>query len=119
LGRNQPEYDSYESDSDVDMKDFQDHTIEPFPLYIKEEHCVEINHLGPTKDTEQHDREKEPSMDIHEETSCSQLADVIGADKGEMEELKVQFISCLEPVNEQVSPGISLTHISPLPTCTL
>jgi hypothetical protein len=107
LGSNQPEYDSYESDSDVDMKDFQDHTIEPFPLYIKEEHCVEINHLGPAKDTEQHDREEEPSMDIHEETSCSQLADVIGADKGEMEELKVQFISCLEPVNEKVSPGIS------------
>ena len=56
---------------------------------------------------EQHDREKEPSMDIHEETSCSHLADVIRADKGEMEELKVQFIFCLEPTNEQVSPGIS------------
>ena len=107
LGSNQPEYDNYESDSDVDMKDFKDHTIEPFPLYIKEEHCVEINHLGPTKDTKQHDREKEPSMDIHEETSCSQLAYVIGADKGEMEELKVQFISYIELGDEKVSPGIS------------
>jgi hypothetical protein len=56
---------------------------------------------------EQHDREKDPSMDRHEEPSFSQLADVIGADKGEMEELKVQFISCLEPVNEKVSPGIN------------
>jgi hypothetical protein len=37
---------------------------------------------------EQCDSKKEPSMDIHEETSCSQLADVIGADKGEMEELE-------------------------------
>jgi hypothetical protein len=71
------------------MKDFQDHTIEPFPLYIKEDHCVEINHIGPTKDTDKHDREKEPSMDIHEETSFSHPADVIREDKGEMEELKV------------------------------
>jgi hypothetical protein len=29
-------YDIYESDPDVDMKEFQDHTIEPFPLYVKE-----------------------------------------------------------------------------------
>jgi hypothetical protein len=56
---------------------------------------------------EQHDREEEPSMDIHEETPCSQLADVIRADRGEMEELKVQIISCPEPVNEQISPGIN------------
>jgi hypothetical protein len=56
---------------------------------------------------EQHDREKELSMDIHEETSYSQLAYVIEVGKGEMEELKVQFISCLEPANEQASPGIS------------
>jgi hypothetical protein len=51
-------------------------------------------------------------MDIHEETYCSQLADVIGADKGEMEELKVQFISCLEPANEKVSPRINDLHQS-------
>ena len=38
---------------------------------------------------EQHDREKESSIDIHEETSCAQLAYVVGVDKGEMEELKV------------------------------
>jgi hypothetical protein len=43
-------YDNYESDSGVDRKDFQDHTIDPFPLYIKEKHCVEINHPGSTKD---------------------------------------------------------------------
>jgi hypothetical protein len=56
---------------------------------------------------EQHDREKDPSMDTHEETSCSQLADVFRADKGKMEELEVQFISCLKPVNEKISPRIS------------
>jgi hypothetical protein len=38
---------------------------------------------------EKHDRKKDPSMDIHEETYFSQLADVIGVDKGEMEEIKV------------------------------
>jgi hypothetical protein len=46
-------------------------------------------------------------MDIHEDNSFSQLEDVIRVDKGEMEELKVQFISCLEPANEKVSPGIN------------
>jgi hypothetical protein len=46
-------------------------------------------------------------MDIHEDTPCSHLSYVIGADKGEMEELNVQFIPCLEPVNEKISPGIS------------
>jgi hypothetical protein len=46
-------------------------------------------------------------MDIHEETSCCQLADVIGANKREMEELKVQFILCLELANEKVSPRIN------------
>jgi hypothetical protein len=59
LGSNQPVYDNYESDSDVDMKEFQDHTIEPFPLYIKEQHCVEINHPGSTEDIEQ------PSLQIN------------------------------------------------------
>jgi hypothetical protein len=62
----------------MDMKDFQDHTIEPFPLFIKERHWVEINHPGPAKYTEQHEKE----------------------------DLNVQFISCPEPVNEKISPGI-------------
>jgi hypothetical protein len=78
LGRSKPAYDSYESDSDMDMKYFQDHTIEPFPLFIEERHWVEINHPGPAEDTEQHEKE----------------------------ELNVWFISCPEPVNEQISPGI-------------
>jgi hypothetical protein len=61
------------------MKDFQDHTIEPFPLLIKEKHWVEINYPRLTESTEQHVKE----------------------------ELSGQFISCPEPVIEQVSPGIS------------
>jgi hypothetical protein len=35
---------------------------------------------------EQHDKEKEPSIDIHEEISCHQLADVIREDKGEVDQ---------------------------------
>jgi hypothetical protein len=55
------------------MKDFQEHPTEPFSLYIKEKHCVEINHPGPTENTKQH----------VEEFSCPQLVDVIGEDNEE------------------------------------
>jgi hypothetical protein len=78
-------YDSYESDFDVDMKDFQDHTIEPFPLFNKEKHWVEINHPGPIEDIEQHVREKNPFIDIHEDIYCLQLAYVIKVDKEEVD----------------------------------
>jgi hypothetical protein len=61
------------------MKYFQDQTIDPFPLFIKEKHWVEISHPGPAEDTEQHVKE----------------------------ELSGQFFSCPEPVNEQISPSIS------------
>jgi hypothetical protein len=30
------------------FEDFQEHTIEPFPLYIEEKNCVEICHSVPT-----------------------------------------------------------------------
>jgi hypothetical protein len=46
LRSNQPVYDNYESDFDEDMKEFQDHTIDPFSSFIKEQHCEEINHPG-------------------------------------------------------------------------
>jgi alpha-galactosidase/6-phospho-beta-glucosidase family protein len=48
----QPVYDSYESDSELDMQDFQEHTTEPYPLFIKEKYYEEINHPGPAEDTE-------------------------------------------------------------------
>jgi hypothetical protein len=60
------------------MKDFQDQTIETFPLFIKEKHWVEIIHSRPAEDTEQHVKE----------------------------ELRRKFFSYPEPVNEQISPGI-------------
>ena len=40
----------------LDFKNFQDLTIETFPLFIEEKHCVEINHLGPAKDIQENDK---------------------------------------------------------------
>jgi hypothetical protein len=85
--------------SEVDMKDFQDHTIDPFPLYIKEKHCVEIIHLGSTKDIRQHVKEKQPSIEIF----CHQLTDVIREGKGEVDQ---------QPTSAFHSPMLS-TNIQP------
>jgi hypothetical protein len=86
LGSSQPAYDSYESDSDVDMKDFQDHTIEPSLLYIKEKCFVEIIHPGLIENTEQHVKEKHPFINIHEEASFPQLANVVRENKGGLDQ---------------------------------
>jgi hypothetical protein len=32
------------------FEDFQEHTTEPFPLYIEEKHCVESHYFVPTED---------------------------------------------------------------------
>jgi hypothetical protein len=97
-GSSQPVYDSYESDFELDMKDFQEHAAEPFPLYIEGKHCVEISHPGPAEDPEPsfpiglvyEDYDSDP-WESHEE-------------EGERNE---QFISCPKPVSEQPSPRIS------------
>jgi hypothetical protein len=52
-GTSQPVYDNYESDSELDMKDFQEHTTESYPLFNKEKYCEEINHPWPAEVTEQ------------------------------------------------------------------
>jgi hypothetical protein len=82
-------YDSFESDSELDMNDFQEHAIEPFPLYIEGKHCVEISHPGPAKDQEQifpmglvYDDYDSNPWESHEK------------EEGEPNE---QFISCPEP----------------------
>jgi hypothetical protein len=59
---NQPVYDSYESDSELDMQDFQEQTAEPYPLFAKEKYYEEINHPGPAEDTEQHEEERDFSQ---------------------------------------------------------
>jgi hypothetical protein len=60
------------------MKYFQDHTLEPFPLLIKEKNWVEIIYPRLAENREQHVKE----------------------------EISGQFISYPEPVIKQVSPGI-------------
>jgi hypothetical protein len=50
---NQPVYDNYESSSELDMQDFQEHTTDPCPLFINENYHEEINHPGPAEDTKQ------------------------------------------------------------------
>jgi hypothetical protein len=44
--RIQPVYDNYESDSELDMQDIQEHTTEPYPLFLKEDYHEEIIILG-------------------------------------------------------------------------
>jgi hypothetical protein len=92
-------YDNYESDSEVDMKDFQYHTIEPFPLYIKEKHCVEMSHPGSVEDIMKHVKEKQPSIDIF----VHQLTYVIREGKGVVDQ---------QPTSSFHSPMLS-TNIQP------
>jgi hypothetical protein len=51
-------YDSYESDSELDMQDFQEQIAEPCPLFINENYYEEINYPGPAEITEQQFEEK-------------------------------------------------------------
>jgi hypothetical protein len=85
-------YDIYESNSELDMKDFQQHATESFPLYIEEKHCMEISHPRPAEDQEQsfpmgpvYDNYDSDPWESHEE--------------GE-EEPKESFISCPEPISQ-------------------
>jgi hypothetical protein len=100
-----------EKNQEIVFFSLQDKSVlcSPTPEEYSEEESIgcQSSYESESSYQEQHDREKEPSMDIHEETSCSQLADVVRADKGKMEELEVQFISCLKPVNEKISPRIN------------
>jgi hypothetical protein len=98
-GSSQPVYDSYESDSEMNMKDFQEHATEPFPLYIEGKHCVEIIHPGPAED-----QEKSFPMGLVYEDYDSDPWESHEEEEGEPNE---QFISCPEPVSEKPSPGIS------------
>jgi hypothetical protein len=50
-------YDSYKSDFELDMQDFQEHTGEPYPLFAKEKYYKEISRPGSIEDTEQHEEE--------------------------------------------------------------
>jgi hypothetical protein len=49
---NQPVYDNYESDFELDMQDIQEHTTDPYPLFLKGDYREEISHPRPAEDTE-------------------------------------------------------------------
>jgi hypothetical protein len=99
-GESQPVYDSYESDYELDMQDFQEHTSESYPLFTKEKYYEEINHPGPAEDTEQ---QSFPTILVYDDYE----SDPWESHEEEEEQLKVQFIACLEPVSEKPPPGIS------------
>jgi hypothetical protein len=50
---NQPVYDNYESDSELDILDFQEQIVEPCPLFINENYYKKINYPGCAEITEQ------------------------------------------------------------------
>jgi hypothetical protein len=93
-----------EKNQDISLFSLQDKRVmrSPTPEEYSEEESIgcQSSYEREISYQEQHDREKEPSLDTHEETSCSQLADVFRADKEEKEQQKGQFISCPEPVSE-------------------
>jgi hypothetical protein len=70
-----PLFDHY-GDSDEDVEVF----FEEKGIRIHPSNEIEIFY------EEQHDQDKETSIDIHEAISCHQLADVIKADKGEVDQ---------------------------------
>jgi hypothetical protein len=94
----QPMYDSYESDSELDMLDFQEQTAEPCPLFTKENYHEEISHPSPSGDAEQYEEEQSFSMgpvyDHYE-------SDPWESREGEPEE---HFSFCPEPVSKQPTP---------------
>jgi hypothetical protein len=64
----QPTYDSHESESELDMLDFQEQVAEPCPLLTKENHHEEISHLSLSGDAEQYEEEQNlPGEAVYDE----------------------------------------------------
>jgi hypothetical protein len=101
----QPVYDNYESNSELDMLDFQEQTAEPYPLFTKEKYNEEINHPSPSEDVEQHEEEQSfPTGIVYDDYESD-----FGERQGEEleEKKKGHFIVFTEPVSEQPPPKIS------------
>jgi hypothetical protein len=54
----QTTYDSYESEFELDMLDFQEQVIEPCPFLTKENYHEEISHISLSRDVEQYKEEQ-------------------------------------------------------------
>jgi hypothetical protein len=64
----QTTYDSYESESELDMLDFQEQVAEPCPLLTKENYHEEISHLSLSGDAEQYKEEQNlPGEAVYDE----------------------------------------------------
>jgi hypothetical protein len=106
----QTTYDSYESESELDMLDFQEQVAEPYPLLAKENYHEEISYLSLSGDAEQYEEEQNhPMVPIYDEYE---------SDLGETEP-EEQNISCPEPVSKQPPPWRRSTSLlsCPPPTC--
>jgi hypothetical protein len=102
-------YDSYESESELDMLDFQEQVAEPYPLLAKENCHEEISYLSLSGDAEQYEEEQNhPMVPIYDEYE---------SDLGETEP-EEQNISCPEPVSKQPPPEsnepTSVVHHQPM-----
>jgi hypothetical protein len=100
------------------VQDFQEQTVGPYPLFIKQDYLEEIIPPRPAEDTKQQDEEQSfpmgPVYDDYESDPWESQEE-----EEPEEQQKEQFISCSEPVNEQPSPEISQpvsTDHPPVPT---
>jgi hypothetical protein len=100
----QTTYDSYESESELDMLGFQEQVAEPYPLLAKENYHEEIIHLGLSGDAEQYEEGQNlPGGPIY---------DGYGSDPGESQEEErepeEQSALCSEPVSKQIHPMVPI-----------
>jgi hypothetical protein len=103
LGSIQPIYDSYESDSKLDMQDFQEHTAKSHPLFFEEKYYEEINHPRPVEDAEQQIKEQIfPTGLVYDDYEFDPWER-----HEEEKEQHEYFISCPEPVSEKPSSEVS------------
>jgi hypothetical protein len=99
LGSSQPMYDSYESESELDMLDFQDQVVEPYPLFTNERPCEEI--IPPEQQMEEQRFPTGPVYDNYESDPGESQED----EEEPEEQPSTYFI--LELVSKQPLPEIS------------
>jgi hypothetical protein len=86
-----------------------DHRYEGNPIFYEyssddeQQYYPTFDHYDNTK---QHDKKEEPSIDIHEEISCHQLADVIREDKGEVDHQPTSSLHSLV-LTRDIQPYVS------------
>jgi hypothetical protein len=111
--RSQPVYDSYESDSELDMWDFQEQTSEPYPLFINEKYYEEISHPGPAERLSNSLKSKSfPTGPVYDDYE----SDPWESHEEEERKQKAVYSYCPEPTSEQPlsetsQPASTFTHL--------